>query len=276
MYDSNRYFVMTGAHLPGTPATVEERQAALDAFYARTFTAVQNGHHAPAPQSTQRASLSDEEVIERARSSRNGAKFLALWGGDTREYAGDDSAADLALLSMLSFWTQDPAQLDRLFRRSGLMREKWERADYRERTIQRALDRSEVWEPGPRPITHGMTAHEADHAGAPPFVEMPPPRKVAAIPWPVLDEAALYGLPGDVVRAVDPHTEGDPAATLINYLVMFGAAVGTRPHALVGDTSKGRKGTSHDTPQAIVQAAAADSDWDRRVQGGLDSGKGVI
>jgi hypothetical protein len=48
------------------------------------------------------------------------------------------------------------------------------------------------------------------------------------------------------------------------------------PHALVGDTSKGRKGTSHDTPQAIVQAAAADSDWDRRVQGGLASGEGVI
>jgi hypothetical protein len=106
----------------------------------------------------------------------------------------------------------------------------------------------------------------------------------------VLDEAALYGLPGDVVRAVDPHTEGDPAATLINFLVMFGSAVGSSPHAvvgdrphranefaiLVGDTSKGRKGTSHDTPQAIVQAAAADSDWDRRVQGGLASGKGVI
>ncbi|MDP9469335.1 MAG: YfjI family protein [Chloroflexota bacterium] len=106
--------------------------------------------------------------------------------------------------------------------------------------------------------------------------------------WPVLDPAALYGLPGAVVRALDPHTEGDPAATLVNYLVMFGSAVGLTPHArvgerrhhanefavLVGATSKGRKGTSHDAPQAIV--SAADPDWASRVMGGLASGEGLI
>jgi hypothetical protein len=89
----------------------------------------------------------DEEVIERARTAPNGTKFLTLWAGVTSQYCGNDSDADLALLAILSFWTQDPAQLDHLFRRSGLMREKWECADYGERTVARALDRGEVWTP---------------------------------------------------------------------------------------------------------------------------------
>jgi hypothetical protein len=105
---------------------------------------------------------------------------------------------------------------------------------------------------------------------------------------PALDDAALHGLAGDVVRAVDPHSEADPVATLVNFLVMFGCAVGPGPHALVGDrahhanefavlvgaTSKARKGTSHDTPQRII--ADADLGWLARVQGGLSSGEGVI
>ncbi|MDP9359734.1 MAG: YfjI family protein, partial [Chloroflexota bacterium] len=116
-----------------------------------------------------------------------------------------------------------------------------------------------------------------------PFTPMTPSND-----WPVLDTAALHGLPGAVVRALDPHTEGDPAATLVNYLLMFGSAVGPTPHARVGDrrhhanefavlvgaTSKGRKGTSHDAPQAIV--AVADPGWAARVMGGLASGEGLI
>ena len=51
---------------------------------------------------------------------------------------------------MLAFWTgPDPARIDRLFRHSGLMREKWERQDYRDRTITKALaDTTEFYSPG--------------------------------------------------------------------------------------------------------------------------------
>lgn len=103
--------------------------------------------------------LSDDEIIERARSTANVAKFMGLWAGDTSEYGGDDSAADLALLGILTFWTQDRIQLDRLFRRSGLYREKWERADYREGTITRALDRESVYGAGGR----NRATPNADH-----------------------------------------------------------------------------------------------------------------
>jgi putative DNA primase/helicase len=51
---------------------------------------------------------------------------------------------------MLAFWTgPDPERIDKLFRHSGLYRRKWERKDYRERTIARALEgRTEFYEPG--------------------------------------------------------------------------------------------------------------------------------
>jgi hypothetical protein len=57
---------------------------------------------------------------------------------------GSQSEADLALCCMLAFWCgPDPFRIDALFRQSGLAREKWaEREDYRERTIQAAIDQT--------------------------------------------------------------------------------------------------------------------------------------
>jgi len=71
----------------------------------------------------------------------------------TRYWLRRQSEADLALCSALAFWTgRDADRIDRLFRSSGLMREKWERADYREETIAKAVERSEFYEaPAERP-----------------------------------------------------------------------------------------------------------------------------
>jgi hypothetical protein len=83
--------------------------------------------------------LTEEKVIELARGAKNSSKFEALWSGDTSGYASH-SEADQALISLLAFYTQDEAQLDSLYQRSNLCREKWiNRPDYRRRTIQRAL-----------------------------------------------------------------------------------------------------------------------------------------
>jgi primase-polymerase (primpol)-like protein len=72
--------------------------------------------------------LSDEQLIERAKSARNGDRFRRLWAGDLSDYGNDHSRADLALCRILAFWCGgDCERVDRLFRRSGLMREKWDR-----------------------------------------------------------------------------------------------------------------------------------------------------
>ena len=73
-------------------------------------------------------------------NSRYGAQIKALYDGDTSSFGGDESRADLALCNHLAYWTNnDESRIDKMFRESGLMRKKWERADYRARTIRLAL-----------------------------------------------------------------------------------------------------------------------------------------
>lgn len=82
-------------------------------------------------------SLEDSELLERAKDDD---KFSRLWDGDTSMHGGDHSRSDLALCSKLAFWTGgDRQRIDALFRKSGLMRDKWDRDDYRKRTIDKAL-----------------------------------------------------------------------------------------------------------------------------------------
>jgi 5S rRNA maturation endonuclease (ribonuclease M5) len=107
--------------------------------------------------------------------------------------------------------------------------------------------------------------------------------------WPVMDAAAYCGLAGDVVRIIEPHTESDPHAILIQFLVAAGNAIGRGPFykvegdyhftklnaVLVGATSDGRKGTSFGRVLQVMELA--DADWSQyRVQSGLVSGEGLI
>ena len=118
----------------------------LERFYREHSPSVSpasNGHHLQ-----NGTPLKDDEIISLCWRATNAPKFEALFGqGDTSGYGGDDSAADQALVSLMAFYTDDPDQLDRLFRRSALSREKWTgRADYRRRTIEKArAGRSETY-----------------------------------------------------------------------------------------------------------------------------------
>jgi primase-polymerase (primpol)-like protein len=142
-YSSGRYFTITGQHLPEMPLHVEERQQEVDEIVGRHFTAEQPQSEAK----TARAPIeyrSDAELIRRALQARSGARFNKLWNGDVSDYDGDHSRADAALCRMLSYWTRgDATQIDRLFRLSGLMREKWNRKTgdetYGTRTIRLSL-----------------------------------------------------------------------------------------------------------------------------------------
>src|SRR5215203_5629381 len=140
-YDRGRYFTVTGKHLAGTSQTIERRQEELQSVVRRVFGEENaNGHTKPvaAPEPVDNG-LSDSKVIQKALAASNGERFSRLWNGDTEEY-GSHSEADLALCGMLAFWTGgDAARIDTLFRQSGLYREKWDRKDYRNRTIAEAL-----------------------------------------------------------------------------------------------------------------------------------------
>ena len=135
MYNSRRFITITGNHLAGTPTDLQERTAELANLHRRIFgetTTLKVGD---------RVEISDAELLERAMNAKDGAKFHALWNGDTSGYRSQ-SEADLALCRLLAFWCgNDPARIERLFSQSALgQREKWRtRADYRERTIAEAI-----------------------------------------------------------------------------------------------------------------------------------------
>ena len=69
--------------------------------------------------------LSDDSVLAVASTAKNKEKFNKLWSGSTEGYASN-SEADLALCTILAFYANGNAdQVDRLFRKSNLMRAKW-------------------------------------------------------------------------------------------------------------------------------------------------------
>jgi primase-polymerase (primpol)-like protein len=132
LFNEKRFFTMTGDVLGWTAPGVEPRQPEIDRLYAALFPPQPDAGQTRA---TDMPALSDCDLIGRAMRAGNGAKFKALWAGDWQGYTSQ-SEADAALVSILAYWTAgDVARIDRLFRQSGLMRRKWDRADYRARTI---------------------------------------------------------------------------------------------------------------------------------------------
>ncbi len=139
LYDRGRFFCVSGHHIVGTPTTIEDRHDVLAALYVETFGEDQNVEHV-VPCAPTATIEDDDKLIERAVAAANGEKLRKLWAGSIDGYPSA-SEADLALCSLLAFWCgKDRERIDRLFRRSGLYDQKWERADYRERTINVALN----------------------------------------------------------------------------------------------------------------------------------------
>jgi putative DNA primase/helicase len=153
LYDTGRYLTITGDHVPGTSATIEERQAELEALHARLFPAPEKPKARRRP--AEPVDLDDAELIRKAQVASNGAKFARLWAGDWSDY-DSQSEADLGLCNLLVYWTGgDPARVDRLFRQSGLTRDKWDKCHYSDgrtygrATIDKALaDVTESYSPG--------------------------------------------------------------------------------------------------------------------------------
>jgi putative DNA primase/helicase len=173
-YSDKRYLTLTGLHLEGTPATIEARQAELETLHREIFG--QEKKETPKPGPSPNQELSDRMVIEKACAARNGEKFSRLWAGNWQADYPSQSEADLALCEHLSFWTaRDSARIDRLFRQSGLMRGKWERQDYRERTIDKAIENTAAcYTPG----GNGTGKSKASDAKAQPRQEAPKPEPV--------------------------------------------------------------------------------------------------
>ncbi|WP_342304813.1 phage/plasmid primase, P4 family [Methanolobus sp. ZRKC5] len=151
MYDKERFFVMTGNHLENTPFEIKPASSeVLKSIYHKIAPDEKEKMETSKPVGGRKVSppLTDEEIFSLCMGAKNANKFEELWDGSTSGHENDDSRADLALCTILAFYTQNSAQIDRLFRKSKLYRSKWERSDYRGRTIQTSIGGlTEVYNP---------------------------------------------------------------------------------------------------------------------------------
>lgn len=160
MYDSSRYFTITG-QVYGKTKSIEERTNEVKKVYEKYLRKAEKTHLSP-PVDTHNIKLleggkntletaripsdvlSDADLWQRMFDSERGRDIHALYSGDTSGYAGDWSRADLALADYLAYWTgNDAGRMDRMFRQSGLMRPKWDKQHgaqtYGEMTIAEAI-----------------------------------------------------------------------------------------------------------------------------------------
>lgn len=146
-YNQGRYFTTTGNSL-GAPKPIAERTAELNGILEKYAKREQKQTIAAAPQAMVSCSgctsyLTDDEVVRKATGAKDGLKFGQLYRGNIDGYKSR-SEADQALCNILAFWCcEDEAQIDRIFRTSGLMRDKWDEKHgaqtYGQKTIAAAV-----------------------------------------------------------------------------------------------------------------------------------------
>jgi putative DNA primase/helicase len=142
MYQTGRYFTVTGDVFDKYNSVADRENEAENIqntyFTKKPVSKIQKTSFKP-------LSLSDDEILNAARNSRNGMLFSELYAGNWQSKYESQSEADMAFCSMLAFWFQkDAEKMDAIFRRSGLMRDKWNReqsgSTYGAITLQRAID----------------------------------------------------------------------------------------------------------------------------------------
>lgn len=146
IYGDGRFYTFTGHSLHTPAKDVEERQGPVDAIYAQLFQKRTSSgvSKRSAMACANPAALTDDEIIRIARKAQpSGPAFSALWSGTWEGTFGSQSEADSSLVFRITFYTKDAAQIDRIFRQSGLFRSKWDEprgeSTYGQATIEHAL-----------------------------------------------------------------------------------------------------------------------------------------
>jgi len=123
IYQCCKFLTVTGHRLTDAPATVEPAQEALTALRAKHFSSFSkiDENNLPVTQ----VSFTDEEILTRLLNSKLSEQFKNLHYKEAFEVA-DHSVLDKNLCELFAFWTQDKEQIDRLFRKSLLFRDKWD------------------------------------------------------------------------------------------------------------------------------------------------------
>ncbi len=290
IYADSRYFIITGQVHPGSRETIEERQEALDALLLRVFT----DRDASPCQSHERQEWDGQLPTATANIAKAEPRVARLLHKPFSELGfPSDSEVDLSLANVLASAGLPGEEIEASLRwRRQEVGAKKKHSGYYEMTVGKALATQGARDAADETSVALIASDNAnDSITDTSFASNASFAPVDTAPsWPEpLGEAAYHGIAGEFVRLVAPHTEADPAALLSQFLTHSGNVIGRSSYfvaeadrhytnifvTLVGETSKGRKGTSHG--QVLARSSAVDSTWSKdRIMSGLSSGEGLI
>lgn len=167
MYETGRFFVMTGNIIDDAHMDIEGRTEELAAVHKKYLSETEKAKTVNNPVETV-LNLDENEIIQKAMAAKNGTLFSQLFQGSWKGIYGSQSEADMAFCNMLAFWCgRDYTMMDRVFRKSGMYRDKWDEkrgaCSYGEKTLKEAINScSEVYTP-----SFKKAAAPAQHQEAP-------------------------------------------------------------------------------------------------------------
>ena len=162
MYESGRFFTMTGNiyknYTEISDCTEKVKQLHQKYLNDKKGQNIANKRIPQKPikkETSPTDLLEDVDILDLIRKSKNSLTFEALYAGNWQGKYDTQSDADIALCGILAFFTRcDYSQIDRIFRNSGLMRNKWDeihssnKETYGEMTINTAIANcSNVYDP---------------------------------------------------------------------------------------------------------------------------------
>jgi putative DNA primase/helicase len=179
LYYDKRYMTVTGSIIEGSVDTICDNQSIIDKI-ANKYFHKENNEFELNLKLGEGNDLSIEKIIELCKKNTKydenhkmtkGEKFKILFEGDWENITkldNDHSRADLSLVNTLAFWTnRDMEKMDAIFRKSNLMRDKWDRKDgkgtYGTRTMKKAIESCQEGYKGKKSFKHMSGSELKEH-----------------------------------------------------------------------------------------------------------------
>jgi len=141
IYQDRKWLTVTGHYIPDSAEDINNAQAAIDEFRAQYFKPYCEMDTSGFPVTNVR--FTDEEIITRLERWPNLDRRETFRRYFYNGPIGNHSDNDFDLCCMIRYWTQDDEQIDNIFRKSALMRNKWDEMrgpiTYGQLTIRNAL-----------------------------------------------------------------------------------------------------------------------------------------